>query len=229
MKGIWRIYPSTLITEIIIKSDFDFQIFDCEHGNYDYTSLSEDIRICKLLNKKSFVRVGLVDQIQVQRCLDMGADGIVFPQLKTVQEFKEALQTVNIHPKGNRGFNPFVYDYDFGFKKKTEKKECIVIIETLEAVSNLDEILSIKGIDRIYIGVYDLSTKLGCSGDLENFKVKKTLDEIILKSQKKKKPISLMVKSEKEFNYYKSKGVVDFVFGVDSYHLYSAFKNILPK
>ena len=53
MKGIWRIYPSTLITEIIIKSDFDFQIFDCEHGTYDYTSLSEDIRICKLLNKKT--------------------------------------------------------------------------------------------------------------------------------------------------------------------------------
>lgn len=226
MNGIWRIYPSTLITELISKDKFDFQIFDCEHGGYDFSSLTEDIRICKLLKNKAYVRVSGINQVEVQRCLDLGADGIVFPQLSTIEDFTIASKMVSPYPSGTRGYNPFVYDFDFGNKLTPPKKECITIIETLEAINNLEQIIKIPNLNTFYIGIYDISAQLNCIGELKNPKVISTVNKIIQILKANNKNISLMTTSHEDFQHYSKKGVDNFVYGVDSFYLKKAFTNI---
>jgi 4-hydroxy-2-oxoheptanedioate aldolase len=122
--GIWRIIPSISMSEIISQSGFDFQILDCEHGGYDFNTLYADICACELNNSTPFVRVSGLNKVEVQRCLDLGAKGIVFPQINTFQDFKDASDLLMYSPVGTRGFNPFVRSNKFGINKN-QLKACI--------------------------------------------------------------------------------------------------------
>lgn len=224
MHGIWRIIPSMTLTEIIGQSKFDFQILDCEHGGYDFQTLNEDIRICHSQSCLAYVRVSGLNKVEVQRCLDLGADGIVFPQLDTIEDFKIATQMLAFAPKGLRGFNPFVSAAKYGFSEIDKKKvDCIVIIETLNAVKILDEILNIHEIDCLYLGVYDLSAQLGCIGKMDTPILVETINEIIKKVSNSSKKTSLMISDYETYKKFKEKGVTSFVHSIDSYHIKKAF------
>ncbi len=228
LHGIWRIIPSMVLTEIISQSKFDFQILDCEHGSYDFQTLEQDIRICQNQKCLAYVRVGGLNKIEVQRCLDLGADGIVFPQLNNFEDFKVATKLIQYPPYGVRGFNPFVVAGGYGYRNIHEKKiDCIAIIETIQAFDELDEILNLNELDVIYIGVYDLSAQLNCIGAMDSPKLLSVIDEIIEKCNKASKRVSLMVKNVQEYKVFKEKGVSSFVHIIDSYQLKTAFINIL--
>jgi 4-hydroxy-2-oxoheptanedioate aldolase len=221
--GIWRIIPSPTLTEIVCQSQFDFQIFDCEHGAYDYQTLLEDIRICHYNKCQAYVRVSGLNKVEVQRCLDFGADGIVFPQLEEFEDFELASQLLKFSPNGVRGYNPFVRSGGYGFSKIDVKKiKCIVIIETIGAVKLLDRILSIESIDVVYVGVFDLSSQLGCQGDLKSEKLNQMVEEIINKVRRARKVVALMNVDPIRTNDYRKMGVSSFVQGVDSYLIKSA-------
>jgi 2-keto-3-deoxy-L-rhamnonate aldolase RhmA len=216
--GIWRIIPSMSITEIIIQSGFDFQILDCEHGSYDFQTLDQDIRVCKNNGCKVYVRVSGLNKVEVQRCLDLGADGIVFPQLNNFKDFESATKLISFPPHGIRGFNPFVRAAEFGYKVIQDTKvECLVIIETLNAVADLDAILQLVLLDTVYIGVYDLSAQLNCIGEMSHPDLIAIVNEIIEKCRLYSKRVMVMVKNKEELQNYKRKGVASFVHTVDAY------------
>ncbi len=226
--GIWRILPSQTITEIIAQSGYDFQIFDGEHGSYDFTTLENDIRISKQNCCSPWVRVSGLNKVEVQRCLDMGAEAIVFPQLSKYEEFVEATKLIDFMPNGVRGFNPFVRAFGYGFQTTTaEKPKCVVIIETLDAVAELDKILSLKDIAIIYIGAYDLSAQLGHIGELNHPVVLKVINEIIEKCTIHAKAVGVMISNPEQFEYFKNKKVNTFLHKVDSFQIKNTFTNIL--
>tara|TARA_B100001059_G_C17813415_1_gene573665 strand:+ start:898 stop:1632 length:735 start_codon:yes stop_codon:yes gene_type:complete len=225
--GMWRIIPSSFITEIICQSEYDFQILDAEHGSYSFESIHNDIRICKSLKCRAYVRVSGLNKVEVQKCLDLGADGIVFPQLSSYEDFYTATKLMNFPNQGNRGFNPFVPAGKYGFEKLDDNSKCIVIVETIEAVKNLDKILSINRIDIIYIGAYDLSSQLNCAGEMRDPKLLELIDEIIVKSLKYSKEVGLIIDSKINYEYYKKLGVSYFVRLVESFQIKKSLKNII--
>jgi 4-hydroxy-2-oxoheptanedioate aldolase len=230
LHGIWRIIPSMTITEIIGQSSFNFQILDCEHGSYDFQTLLEDIRICHSQNCLAYVRVSGLNKVEVQRCLDLGADGIVFPQLDTYKDFDLATKMIKFSPKGVRGFNPFVNAAEYGSKEINDNVvTCIVIIETLNAIQELDKILSINDINMIYIGVYDLSAQLNCIGQMDSPSLKKAVDSIIKKTIAAEKAVSIMVNNLEDYQKYKNMGVTYFVHTTDSHQIKSSFSNELMR
>ncbi|OAQ38803.1 hypothetical protein A5893_12195 [Pedobacter psychrophilus] len=224
LHGIWRIIPSPAITEIIGQSGFDFQILDCEHGSYDFQTLLEDIRSCHFQKCLAYVRVSGLDKVEVQRCLDLGADGIVFPQLDSFEDFHLATKMLKYAPYGIRGFNPFVPSGEYGFKKINDNNiSCIVIIETLNAIKELDKILALTNITMIYIGVYDLSAQLNCIGEMDNPSLQEAVNLIIEKSIISNKMVSLMINNPESYKKYKHKGVKSFVHTIDGYQIKKAF------
>ncbi len=229
--GIWRIIPSPFITEIIAQAGYDFQIFDCEHGAYDYTQLSNEIISCQNQKCKPFVRVSGLNKVEVQRVLDLGAAGIIFPSLSGFNDFETATKLLDYAPKGIRGFNPFVKTADYGSKKVDDilKPECITIIETLEAVKQLDKILSLSRIDMFYIGSYDLSAQLNCIGKMDSPKLIKTTKEIITKVKAKGKKVGILVHDKKAYDYYKELGVTLFVHSVESFKIKKYFQSNLQE
>lgn len=226
--GIWRIIPSIALTDIIAQSKYDFQILDCEHGSYDFHTLDQDIKICHLNQSLAYVRVSGLNKVEVQRCLDLGADGIVFPQLNKYEDFRLATKMIQYAPKGIRGYNPFVPAGKYGYENISEKKiTCIAIIETLDAINQLDQILSISELDILYIGVYDLSAQLDCIGVMNSPKLLMIMEEIIEKCKKASKQIGLMINRLDDYQKFKDKGVNVFVHSVDSYVLKTTFLNTL--
>lgn len=230
LNGIWRVMPSATVSEIIAQSGFDFQILDCEHGAYDYHTLEADIRACDLHKCEAFVRVSGLNNVEVQRCLDLGAGGIVFPQLANYNDFKRAVQLIQYAPAGVRGFNPFVRAWKYGVESGEIKKPlCMTIVETLQAVSELDEILKIDGIDMIYIGSYDLSAQLDCIGKMDDPRLVKVVNEIIKKCNDASKPVGVMVSGPEQYTISKQKGVNFFVHTVDTYKIKQLFTNTIQQ
>jgi 2-keto-3-deoxy-L-rhamnonate aldolase RhmA len=229
--GIWRIVPSMLLSEIIAQSGFRMQILDCEHGSYDFATLKEDIIACQGENCQAFVRVSGLNKVEVQRCLDLGANGIVFPQLVNYDDFKLATEMINYAPEGVRGFNPFVRASGYGHSKAgvnvKENAKCMVIIETLQAVADLDHILTLPGIDMVYIGSYDLSAQLDCIGQMQSPKLLSVVQEIISKCHKALKPVGIMVNDISSFQKYKNAGIHVFIHTVDSYKIKEMFTAVI--
>lgn len=227
LHGIWRIIPSLQLTELLAQAGFDFQILDCEHGAYDYATLLPDIIACERHGCTPLVRVSGTDKVQVQRCLDLGVRGLVFPQLTNAASFAAAAATMDYAPVGTRGFNPFVRAGTCGSLTATSRPWFVPIIETLAAVEELDAILQIERIDLVYIGSYDLSTQLGVAGQMDAPALVQMVDRILTACRKAGRPASLMVLGDDAARIQAARGVQALVHGVESHRLKQAMSGVL--
>lgn len=225
--GLWRIAPSPVFTEIFAQSGLDFQIFDCEHGGYDYTTLLPDIIACERHGCAPFVRVSGTDKVEVQRCLDLGARGIVFPQLATAADFAAAAAMLDHAPAGTRGYNPFVRAYGYGQSGASGRPWFIPILETLSAVEQLDSILELGRIDLIYLGVYDLSAQLGCPGRMDAPELQEVVERILASCRRADKAVGMMALNEAVAGDLSARGVQALVHGVETHRLGQAMAGIL--
>ena len=230
--GIWRVMPSPVVTEILGQCGIDFQILDCEHGNYGQEALLADLMACDLHGSAGYIRVSGTDKVEVQRSLDLGARGIVFPGLQRLSDFERVAAWMDYAPVRNRGFNPFVRAGSYGIQGDSSRDATrplfIPIIETLEAVEQLDKILSISRIDLVYLGTYDLSAQLGCAGEMANPRLVETIDRILDQCRQHNKPSSAMALSSELAAKLREKGVTAIVHGVDTHRIKEGFCKLVP-
>ena len=135
------------------------------------------------------VRVGENDPNLIKRVMDLGAHGIIIPNIKTAAEARKAVESVQYPLHGKRGVGVYraqKFGNNFENYKKWLKNESIVIIqiEHIDAVNNIDEIFSTKGVDGFMIGPYDLSGSINKTGKLNDPEVKSLINKI-LKAGKK--------------------------------------------
>ena len=227
LHGIWRIIPSLPLTELLAQAGFDFQILDCEHGAYDYATLLPDILACERHGCAPLIRVSGTDKVEVQRCLDLGARGLVFPQLTNAASFSTAAAMMDYAPAGTRGFNPFVRAAAYGSPTATARPWFVPIIETLAAVDELDAILKLKRIDLVYIGSYDLSAQLGVTGQMEAPALVQVVDRIVTACRRSGLPVGLMVLNEAAARLQAKRGVRALVHGVESHRLKQAMSGVV--
>lgn len=223
--GIWRVLPSIPVSEILARSGFDFQILDREHGGYDYGTLLGDILACERHGCAPWVRVSGADGVEVQRCLDLGARGIVFPQLADPAAFRRAAAMMDHAPGGTRGYNPFVRAYGYGEPANAApgRPWFVPIVETLTAVKSLEEILRIKRIDCIYVGSYDLSAQLDCAGEMNDPRLQAVVDRILQCCAETGTPVGLMALDQAGAERWLRRGVRVVVHGVESHRMREAF------
>jgi 4-hydroxy-2-oxoheptanedioate aldolase len=227
LKGFWSLIPSITVSEILSLSGSDFLILDMEHGNFSKKDINACISACKINNCYSIVRVPLEDKTNIQSALDSGCSGIIFPKISNKSEAEESVSLCEFPPKGKRGFNPFTRFNQYNqSSKRIDPLVKIIIIETIEGINNLDEILSVKEIDGVYLGVYDLSKDYNVKS-VEN----KNLIKIIANSLKKinfyKKFSGLMINNKSSLKLAKKYKSNFLVFSVDSEILGSAAKKKL--
>jgi|GEM_PF-1284928 2,4-dihydroxyhept-2-ene-1,7-dioic acid aldolase len=228
LHGIWRIIPSPMLTEVLAQGGLDFQILDCEHGAYDYATLLPDILACERHDCAPFIRVSGHDKVEVQRCLDLGARGLVFPQLTGPGDFARAAAMMDYAPAGTRGFNPFVRAGRYGASSPPAPRAWFVpIVETLEAAQQIETILQIGRIDLVYVGVYDLSAQLGAPGQLDSPDLIALVDRILDACAAANKPVGLMAVSTAAAERLVNRGVRAIVHGVESHRLAQAMREIV--
>ena len=151
------------ITEWLSRLGFDWILLDAEHGPLGYETLQRMMQSMKGSGCVPIVRPQWNDPVVIKRVLDIGAYGVLIPWVNSRDEAEKAVQACKYPPQGMRGYGPrraAMLDPDY-FRTANEQLLIAVQVETQTALDNLDEILSVEGIDACYIGPYDLSCSLG--------------------------------------------------------------------
>jgi 4-hydroxy-2-oxoheptanedioate aldolase len=171
--------------EIMGHAGFDFVVLDLEHGPNNVLSLQNLIRAAAVTGLLPIVRVKAHTPSQVSEVLDVGAGGIQAPSVGSKADAEAVVQAARFAPLGMRGVCRFVRAADYSsldrydYFARANQTPIILQLEGVEAVRNLREILSVQGVDIIFIGPYDLSQSLGVPGDVDNPRVAEAMSGIV--------------------------------------------------
>ena len=231
--GLWITIDSTDIAEIISKLGFDWLVFDMEHAPLTIKDIQKMIQVINDSEVTPLVRVAWNDPVLVKLVLDVGVHGILFPWISSREEAELAVKSTKYPPKGIRGYGPRRASM-YGLKIKeylaSADEEVMVIaqIETRKAIENLNEILSVKGVDAIFIGPYDLATSLGYLGDPSHPEVQEAIKNILEKALKHNVPAGIYIPPEPELALkYIDMGFKFIALGSDVRMLISACTKVL--
>lgn len=171
--GSWITIGHPAIAEIMSFAGFDWLTIDMEHSAITLAEAQNLIQTIELSDCAPLVRVGSNDPVIIKRVMDAGAHGVIVPQINSVQEAKDAVSAVKYPPKGTRGVGlarAQGYGIDFEDYKAWNDNNSIVIvqIENIRGVENIEEIISVEGVDGFIVGPYDLSASLGIPGEFDH-------------------------------------------------------------
>ena len=180
-------YADSEITEQLGNHGFEFVWIDAEHSALDLKCVLSHIMAAAAADTASIVRVAWNDPVRIKPVLEMGPDGIILPMVCTKEEAESAVRSCTYPPRGIRGFGPrranqygamdtitYLENADRSFLR-------ILQIEHRDAVENLDEILTVEGIDLLVVGPNDLSASYGLLGHTRDPRMMPIYDEIARK------------------------------------------------
>ncbi|EAI4539928.1 2,4-dihydroxyhept-2-ene-1,7-dioic acid aldolase, partial [Campylobacter coli] len=164
--GSWISIGHACTVEVMADAGFEWLVIDFEHTSMNYETVQNLIIVIQSKNIKALVRVSKNEEVIIKKVLDMGADGIIVPMIKSEADAIKAVEFAKYPPIGKRGVGLFRaqgYGSKFEEYKKWVDDNLIIIaqIEHYEAVENIEEIIKTEGIDGVIIGPYDLSGSLG--------------------------------------------------------------------
>lgn len=162
--GGWLTIPSSFSAELFGNAGFDWVCVDMQHGLIDYQVGVTMLQALSTSETVPIVRVPWNEPGIIMKSLDAGGYGVIVPMVNSKAEAEAAVGACRYAPDGFRSYGPVraaVYGGRDYSAKANEEMLCIVMIETREAVQNVDEILSVPGVDVAYIGPADLSVSLG--------------------------------------------------------------------
>ncbi len=161
----WLAIPNGFSAEVMAHQGWDSLTVDLQHGVIDYQALVPMLQAISTTNTVPVVRVPWLDPAMLMKALDAGAYGVICPMINTREDAQKLVHYTHYAPQGTRSFGPIRANLYGGADYPQHANATIVtfaMIETAQALDNLDEILSVEGLDAIYIGPSDLSLSLGC-------------------------------------------------------------------
>ncbi len=160
----WLHIPSSWSAEVMAHQGYDSLTIDFQHGFHDISTALTMLQAISTTNVVPLVRVPLNDPAWMMRLLDAGAYGVICPMVNSGEECRRFVQACRYHPEGNRSLGPTRARIYGGADYAAEANHNILtlaMVETREAMSNLDDICNTPGLDGVYVGPGDLSLSLG--------------------------------------------------------------------
>lgn len=181
--GSWITLGHNSIAEIMAKAGFEWLVVDMEHSVITLDTAQQLIQVIEGCGVIPLVRVGENNPNMIKRVMDAGAHGVIVPMVITREQAEAAVSAVRYPPLGTRGVGlarAQGYGNKFDEYVATVSEESVVIaqVEHIDAVDNLESILSVEGIDGCIIGPYDLSGSLGVPGNFEHPNVLAALKKV---------------------------------------------------
>jgi len=171
--GGWTLLGHPGIVEIMAGEGFDFIVADMEHTAIDIKAFHDAALAVKGSGCDILTRLVSCDADQAKRVLDNGANGIIVPNVNSKADAEKAVAMAKFPPDGFRGLSlcratGYGKDFKGYFDSHNDNVLVVIMLEHVDAVKNLDEILSVPGIDATFIGPYDLSASMGIAGQLNH-------------------------------------------------------------
>lgn len=226
--------------EALENTGLDFVIIDGEHGDADTETITDLIRAAELAGLTPLVRICEVSRREIQRVLDSGAQGLIVPGLKNLEEVKKLVQLAKFAPLGNRGFCPTRVS---GWGAKAWAKvpmqrymeianENVLVIpqcETKELLENIEDVMAVEGVDGTFIGPVDLSIALGVPGDFEHPELLEACDRIREAARSQGKLLMMYTGSPVQAGQLLRQGYDGVALGLDTATLNSAYRSLVEE
>ncbi len=188
--GPFVIIPSVPLVDTLGYSGMDFCIIDTEHGPISQESATDLVIAAQGVGVAPIIRVGDNDERLILRALDVGSEGVQVPQINSIVDAESVIHSAKYAPLGARGLSIFTragkYFKDEGDNhtdRQNDETMIVVHIEGKRGLDNLEEIMTVDGIDVLFLGPYDISQSLGYPGDVRNPIVETALREATAKAR----------------------------------------------
>ncbi len=212
--------PATHPVEIIGAVGFDFVVIDEEHAPWDRVTIDAALLAARAAGTAGIVRVAEPNAAKILAVLDDGAAGILVPHVSSEAKAREIVAACR-YRGGRRGFSNTTRAGGFGASGIWEHVEaqdssivCIAMIEDPEALDEIDAILSVEGLDAIFIGRADLTAAYGAPA-MDSAEIIEVCERIMAAAQRAGKPTALMAGTAEEVKRFRKMGATAFIVASD--------------
>jgi len=185
--GIWATISHPDVSEVVAGAGFDWMVYDLEHSPYEVETAQELMQAASYnMDCIPLIRVAWNDVVMIKKALDVGAYGLIIPWVNTREEAENAVRYCMYPPKGVRGCGPRRPALNDPEYIQTVNEELLIglQIETQTAVDNVEEIISVEGVDICFIGPNDLSLSLGIHRQFDHPKYREAIDRVLAACEK---------------------------------------------
>jgi len=228
--GTMATMPSIPSMEILAEIGFDWLFIDAEHGPLSNESL---LTMLSAVGDKTttLVRTSAPEEVQIKQALDLGATGIIAPQVNSHDQAAAVVRFARYSPEGARGVGiGRAQGYGMHFQDYLAKaqKETTVVVQAEHrlAVEDIEKTVQVEGIDAVLIGPYDLSASYGKMGQLDDQTVVDAINHVTQTCLKAKVPLGIFGLSPDAVAPYIEKGFNLIVAGVDTLLLGNAAREL---
>src|ERR1700712_2842582 len=184
----WLAIPNGFSAETMAHQGWDTLTIDLQHGVVDYQAMVSMLQSISTMPTVPIVRVPWLEPGILMKTLDAGAYAVICPMVNSREDAQKLVAYTHYAPVGTRSFGPIRALLYGGADYPTHANDTIVVfamIETAQALDNLDDILSVEGLDAIYIGPSDLSLALGCTPTFDDLdpKAAEAVDHILARAK----------------------------------------------
>ena len=184
----WLAIPNSFSAETMAHQGWDSLTVDMQHGVVDYQAMVTMLQAISTTDTVPMVRVPWLEPASLMKALDAGAYAVICPMVNTREDAQKLVAWTHYAPQGTRSYGPVRATLYGGADYPQFANETIVtfaMIETAQALDNLDAILSVEGLDAVYIGPSDLSISLGCKPAMDDLepKVAQAVDHILARAK----------------------------------------------
>lgn len=219
------------VVEILAGIGFDWLFIDAEHGSFATRDMQHLLQVAGT-NVPCLVRISSGQEVPIKKALDIGAAGIIVPQVNSAEQAEAVVRWSKYAPQGDRGVGlGRAHGYGLRFQEyvdtANENVTVVVQAEHIEAVENIEAIVRIPGIDAVLIGPYDLSASLGKMGQVDDPDVTTAIDHVTKACHEAGVRLGIFGVSAEAVQPYIEQGYTLIIAGVDAMMLGQGAKHIL--
>lgn len=164
--GFWLESPNPAVCEIAADLGYTIALLDAEHGVFDASSRANIVLLGRSLGLRVLFRAAAPDRLSIHQALDAGADGVVIPQLMGLAHAREITGLTKYPPLGRRGYGGgrtvhYLEIPDRFVEAENRRVQCYAMIETAEAIAEIDAIAGLPTVDGLFVGPHDLALARG--------------------------------------------------------------------
>lgn len=225
--------------EALGHTGLDYVIIDTEHGCFSEETTADLILAAERHGLTPLVRIGSTQRPYVLRMLDIGARGLIVPNIRTIDQVRELVDAAKFPPVGRRGFCP---NRTSGWGSTEESRDVATYMElcnqsaqlipqceTRDALENIEEIAALDGVDGIFVGPFDLSVDLGIPLQLDHPVMQEAIGRILAACKASNKRSYIFAGTVEDAVGWARAGFDSVTYGLDASVLANAYRAILSQ
>ena len=196
--GIWFSSCSPVVADLVSDCGFDWALIDMEHSVNELIHVVFQKKMIEQAGTVPIVRPSWNDKVKIKRILDVGVTNLLIPWVETAAEAEAAVKATRYAPKGVRGVSLGTSANRLtrrtGYFSECERELCVLVqVESAKAVSNIEAIAAVEGVDGIFIGPADLSANMGVAGKTDDERVQEMIHRGLERIKAAKKPAGTLI------------------------------------